>query len=76
MSYLDYDVITIIDRIHENLVQFPAITFCNLKRKNSKYNLNETIITCGFSRNKCSTKELNWFFDPVNGLCSIAVEIN
>ena len=69
MSYLEYDVVTRIDLIYENPARFPAITFCNLNKKFTKYNLNETLIDCGFNRSECLTSEFSWFFDPNNGYC-------
>ena len=69
MSYLDYDVVTRIDLIQENPAPFPTITFCNLNKKYSKYNLNETLIDCTFGPSKCLSSEFNWYFDPVNGHC-------
>ena len=69
MSFLDYEVVTKIELIPENPTQFPTVTLCNLNAKNSKYNLNETIIECQFNGNSCSLTEFNWFFQPNLGFC-------
>ena len=71
LSFQEYDVVTRIDRIQDNPARFPAITFCNLNTKYSKYNLNETIIECTFGPSKCLLSEFNWGFDPASGYCFV-----
>ena len=51
---------TKIDLIQESPTQFPTITICNLNIKNTKYNLNETIISCKFGSDDCNLDEFDW----------------
>lgn len=71
IDYLSYNFVTSMNIVQENPAQFPTVTFCNLKRKDSVYNLSETIIYCRFGADNCSASDFTWYIDSRSGYCFV-----
>ncbi len=56
-SYLEYEIVTKIEIIHEIPLQFPAVTFVNEKNPKANIKLDNIIISCIFDNKACKEND-------------------
>jgi hypothetical protein len=64
-NYLQYEVVTKIDIIHEIPAEFPAITIINLRNPKSNVSLSKIMIACQFSNEACTENDFLKILDKL-----------
>jgi hypothetical protein len=73
-NYSKHAVLTTIDIIKKNPIEFPTITFCDLNPTIKKYKLEDKIINCTFNQLKNCLNDFTIFYD--NYLSSYCYQFN